>query len=78
MYICMWLFVVFFFLHIQFTHFQTKSLKSPGTYISERTWDSKSHYKKPLQNNWRATGCVNLGVICANFWLGDIFDKQKG
>ena len=29
----------FFFLHIQFTLFQTKSLQSPGTYIFERTWD---------------------------------------
>ena len=38
---CVYMYViicsVFFFLHIQFTHFQTKSLKSPGTYISERT-----------------------------------------
>ena len=34
-------FFVFFFgvLHIQFTRFQTKSLQSPGTYISGRTWD---------------------------------------
>ena len=29
----------FFFLCIQFTRFQTKSLQSPGTYISGRTWD---------------------------------------
>ena len=28
-----------FFLHIQFTRFQTKNVQSPGTYISERTWD---------------------------------------
>ena len=28
----------FFFLHVQFTLFKTKSLKSPGTYISKRTW----------------------------------------
>ena len=30
----------FFFLYIQFTLFKTKSLQSPGTYISKRTWDS--------------------------------------
>ena len=35
---------VFFFLHIQFKFFQTKSLKSPGPYISGRTW-YPSHYK---------------------------------
>ena len=34
------LFCLIFFLHVQFTLFQTKSLQSPGTYISERTWDS--------------------------------------
>ena len=30
---------VFFFLYIQFTLFETKSLQSPGIYISKRTWD---------------------------------------
>ena len=29
----------FIFLHVQFTLLQTKSLQSPGTYVSERTWD---------------------------------------
>ena len=28
-----------FFLHRQFTRFQTKNLQSPGRYIFERTWD---------------------------------------
>ena len=29
----------FFFLHIQFPRFLTKSLQSQGSYISESTWD---------------------------------------
>ena len=29
----------FFFLYIQFTLFKIKSLQSPGTYTSKRTWD---------------------------------------
>ena len=29
----------FFFLHIQFPRFLTKSLQSQGCYISESTWD---------------------------------------
>ena len=33
------LIVTFFFPHKQFTRFQIKSLQSPGTYISGRTWD---------------------------------------
>ena len=32
-------FDLFFFLHIQFTRFQTKLSQSPGIYISGRTWD---------------------------------------
>ena len=28
-----------FFLYIQFTLFKTKSLQSPGTYISKRAWN---------------------------------------
>ena len=37
-----------FFLYIQFTLFQTKSLQSPGTCITKRTWDpsEKAYTKK--------------------------------
>ena len=31
--------LLFFFLHIKFTLFQTKNLQSPGSCISGRTWD---------------------------------------
>ena len=33
--------IIFFFLYIQFTLFRTKTLQSPGTYISKRTWDPR-------------------------------------
>ena len=48
--------IFIFFLHRKFTRFQTKSLQSPGTYISGRTWDcsQKSHYK--IFD--RTTGCI--------------------
>ena len=31
--------LLFFFLYIQFTLFQTKSLQSPGTCMTKHTWD---------------------------------------
>ena len=48
--------IYIFFLLRKFTRFQTKSLQSPGTYISGRTWDcsQKSQYK--IFD--RTTGCI--------------------
>ena len=47
---------LFFFLHMQFTRFQTKILESPGTYISGRTWDlSQKSYCKTVD---KTTRCV--------------------
>ena len=58
---------VFFFLHIQFTLFQTKNLQSPGTYISGRTWDpSQRATTKYLIGNWM----YEVRVNCASFLSG--------
>lgn len=48
--------VFFFFLHKQFTRFQTKKLQSPDFYISGCTWDrsQKCHYKVVD----KTTGCA--------------------
>ena len=60
--------LTFFFLHIQFIYFQTKSLQSPGTYISGRTWDpSEKAISKQLIEQLDA---CSFGVIFSSFLTG--------
>ena len=58
---------LFFFLYIQFTLFEQK-IYSHQVVIYQNV--PGIPVRKPLQNrqidSWRTTGCVSLGVICAN------------
>ena len=62
------LIVTFFFPHKQFTRFQIKSLQSPGTYISGRTWDpSQKAISKQLIEQ---LDVCSFGVIFSSFLAG--------
>ena len=62
------------FLHIQFTRFQTRSLQSPGTYISERTWNVFGVPVKKLFENSKIVE-EQLDVLIFR-WFVQVFDWE--